>query len=34
MIEWLGTEDSKEFDPTFFRPKHVIFRARKKPKRR
>ena len=34
MIQWLGIENSEEFDPTFFNPKHVVFRARKSTKRR
>jgi len=34
MIQWLGIEASKGFDRTFFHPKHVIFHAHKKPKRR
>ena len=34
MIQWLGIENSEEFDPTSFNPKHVVFRARKSTKRR
>jgi Plasmid pRiA4b ORF-3-like protein len=34
MLAWLGIEDPKEFDPAFFNPKRVVFRAHKTLKRR
>jgi hypothetical protein len=34
MLEWLGIEDPKDFDPTFFDPKRVVFRAHTKSKSR